>query len=461
MRVLLVVPRARLTGYGRLFSAAGEVGLGILYVAAAAEARGHQVRVALCDESAVVPVLKSFVPEVVGLSSVTATYPTALAIARTVKSFDPTIPVVMGGHHVTFTTGETLQEACVDYVVRGEGEEAFTELLDHLGRGDRLPAIRGVALRRDGRVDNERSLAEVTDLDSLPLPDQSLLGNPGRVLIIGSRGCPHHCTFCSVPGFYRKKWRKRSVDGILAELETIARKRELRRVEFRDDNLLVDPRWVEELCTGIRRRGWRFEWHCLGRTDTVARQSPLLDLMKASGCAIMGLGLESCVQEIVDGYKKGTSVEQALEVSARLREKGILQIWFAMIGSGDHFDTPQAVGRHVELLAGFPFDLLQVSLLTPFPGTVLYGELEGGQRLLHRNWELYDGMHCVYRPGGMSASALEAELARAYRRIFLGSGVKRIVHTLYSARKFVFNTVQPFKLLRLFFEAVFLRKDVV
>jgi anaerobic magnesium-protoporphyrin IX monomethyl ester cyclase len=460
MKVLLVSPKAQLLGYSKLFNAADAMGLGILYVAAAARAAGHDVRVRLCSDAEAARLVKELAPQVVGLTAMSATYPAALAVARSVKSVAPETVTVMGGHHVTFTTADTLREGCIDYVVRGEGEDAFPRLLQCLAGGDTDPSIPGVCFLRDGSVENEHSLAEVSELDNLPIPDQRLLESPGRVLVIGSRGCPHDCTFCSVPRFCRRKWRKRSVAAILDELEEIARTRRLRRVEFRDDNLLVDPRWAEELCQGILQRGFRFDWHCLGRTDTVARHPELLQLMKSSGCRIVGLGLESGLQEIIDHYEKGTSVEQAREVSARLRQHSILQVWYAMIGSGDHNDTLEQVRRNVQHLAAFPFDLLQLSLLTPFPGTRLYGELQREGRLLHRRWELYDGMHCVYRPLGMSAEQLEGELLRSYKKIFIGSGARRVLHTLYSARKFIFNTIDPLKLLRVLFESLVLRRDM-
>jgi radical SAM superfamily enzyme YgiQ (UPF0313 family) len=459
MRVLLVSPRVRLKGYGALFSETDELGLGMLYLTAATKAKGHECRAVVSDDTRIKAVIGEYVPDVVGITAITCTYPMAVAIAREVKSLHSGMPIIMGGHHVTFTVRQALAESCIDYIVRGDGEEAFPGLLASLERGDPFPSIPGVCYQRDGTINNADTFARVGNLDDLPFPDQDLLQNPGRVLVIASRGCPHRCNFCSVPAFHQRTWRRRSVRNIFDELEAAARTRKLTKVEFRDDNLAADPRWTRELCQGIRERGFRFTWHCLARTDALGNDPGLLDLMKASGCSIIGLGLESGMQEIVDSYGKGTSVQQALKVSALLRARSILQIWYSMIGSGDDHDTPFHVERNVTSLASFPFDLLQVSLLTPFPGTPLYDKLEREGRLLDRGWEYYDGMHCVYQPSGMSAEHLESELVRAYKRIFIGSGAKRLYHTLVSARSFLFHTVSLRKLIEMVFRTVVLRKD--
>jgi anaerobic magnesium-protoporphyrin IX monomethyl ester cyclase len=461
MRVLLVSPKVWLKGYSALFSETDEIGLGLLYLAAATKAQGHECRAVVSDDTRIKAVISEYVPDVIGITAITCTYPMAVAIAREVKSLHSGMPIVMGGHHVTFTVRQALAESCIDYIVRGDGEEAFPGLLANLERGDPFPSIPGVCYQRDGTIHNADTFARVGDLDGLPFPDQGLLQNPGRALVIASRGCPHRCNFCSVPAFHRRTWRRRSVLNILDELEVIARTRKLTKVEFRDDNLVADPRWTRALCLGIRERGFRFTWHCQARTDALGNDPGLLDLMKASGCSIIGLGLESGMQEIVDSYGKGTSVQQALHVSALLRERSILQIWYSMIGSGDDLDTPYHVKRNVASLASFPFDLLQVSLLTPCPGTPLYDKLEREGRLLGKGWEYYDGVHCVYQPAGMSAQHLEGELVRAYQSIFIGSGAKRLLHTLVSARGFLFHTVSLRKLIKILFKTLILRKNLL
>lgn len=288
------------------------------------------------DDTQIASALNEFVPDVVGITAITCTYPMAVAIARAAKSLRHDLPVVMGGHHVTFTVEQTLAERSI-----------------LLGSGVPPAEVAApVRAQRPRRAGGHRENPE---------PDE------GRVSRRQSRGRP-------------------------------------------------------PLDQGALRRH--------------------------SGTGVpLHLALS------------GTSVRQALEVSALLRSRSILQIWYLMIGSGDELDAPATLERNVASLASFPFDLLQVSLLTPFPGTPLYERLKREGRLLDKGWEYYDGMRCVYRPSGMSPERLEGELVRAYKRIFVGSGARRLSHTLASARSFLFHTVSFRKLIKMVFRTVILLKD--
>ncbi len=464
MKILLVAPRALLSGYSKLFLPADELNLGLLCVEAACREKGHETRTTLLSVEDVIPAVEEFRPDVVGITSVTPTYSTAIRISEQIKTWDPSVITVFGGHHVSALPEETIALESADYVVRGEGEEAFTMLLDELGRGNRAPEIEGVCYTHNGKPVHTAGKAVVEDLDSLPFMDQEILRNE-RVFIVSSRGCPFQCDFCSVGSFYERRWRKRSTGNIIRELEVNeARKHQqgkaLTWVDFRDDNLTVDRTRLEQLCSDIRQRGWKFSWHCQSRVDTLISNPGLAETLKNSGCAFMGLGLESGVQEILDAYQKGITFEQAVEAAHLLSDQRILHIWYAMLGSGSHLDTPEMLQKNIEQIASFPFDLLQISLLTPFPGTPLYDRLSGEGRLLHRNWDLYDGLHCVYRPEGISPEAMEKAFLWSYRKVFIQSGLRRIIHTLRCSRPFWGNTIDPLSLLKVVRDMIFLKKDM-
>ena len=464
MKVLLVAPHAKLTGYSRLFHQTDEINLGLLSIEAVCKQKGHETRVVLLSEENTESVIHEFQPEVVGISSLTPAYSTALRIGERIKKVDPGIITVYGGHHVSALPEETLADGVADYVVRGEGEEAFPMLLEALQRGEKTPEIEGVCYILDGQAVFTKTKAVVQDLDSLPFMNQDILNNE-RVFIISSRGCPFNCDFCSVGSFYDRQWRKRSVGSIISELEFNERKREpkgkkLTWVDFRDDNLTVDSTRLAQLCEGIKEYGWDFTWHCQSRVDTLVNNPQLLKKMTDSGCSIMGLGLESGLQEILDSYGKGITVDQSMEAAALLTSHKVLHIWYAMLGSGNHLDSPELLKKNIESIAAFPFDLLQVSLLTPFPGTPLYDRLSTEGRLLHRNWDLYDGLHCVYQPIGIDPDDMEKAFLWAYKKIFIQSGLRRIIHTIRCSKPFWGNTIDPLSLLRIARDMIVLKKDI-
>ncbi len=408
---------------------------------------GFDVQVVLTDREAVQRTLESFRPDVVGITCVTATYSIAIEILKVVKAFDESIITVMGGHHVTFTVEETLRELSVDYVIRGEGEEVFPALLKNIMRKKPYEILDGVCFRKGNRVYNKNSLALVKDINKLPFPDRSAVEHydfPG-IYILSSRGCPFKCTFCSASNLYGGVLRKRSVENVLDELEEIKGIKSNRvTVQFGDETMTVDTKWAKELCRGIIRRGLKFKWYTNSRVDSINRDLELLKLMKESGCQGLSLGLESGVQEIIDSFNKGITLEQAMGAAEKLRDISMYQQWYLMVGSGNEYDEPGYVRKSVEFMKDFPFDLVQISILTPFPGTKLYYQLEKEGRLLHKKWDYYDGLHCVYRPYGMTAEQIEEELNIAYREIYLHSGLKnflrricRFRHSMANSRNFL------------------------
>ena len=138
----------------------------------------------------------------------------------------------------------------------------------------------------------------------------------------------------------------------------------------------------------------------------------------------------------------------------------MFQQWYLMIGSGNEYDTPEYIRKSVSFMTGFPFDLVQISVLTPFPGTSLYDKLEREGRLLHKNWDLYDGMHCVYRPLGMTAEELEKELTNAYRQIYLHSGFKNFLRRIFRFKNAIANSRSFFTFLDLIIRVGIFRQDI-
>ena len=462
MNVLLLSPRERESSYHKV-SSWENVGLGLLYLSSALKEQGFTVQVTLADSEEVLEVLASFKPDVVGMTCVTSTYNNAIRILKNVKAYDNSIITVMGGHHVTFTTKETLGEPTVDYVVRGEGEEVFPALLRNIMQGKPHAMLDGVCFKKGDKAYNTDTVALVKDVSRLSFPDRKAVEryNPPNVYVLSSRGCPYQCTFCSASNLYGGVWRKRSVEDVLSELEGIQGIRDGSvTIQFGDETLTVDNRWAKQLCRGIVERGLKFKWYSNTRVDSITRDSDMLRLMQESGCQGVSLGLESGLQEIIDSYNKNITLDQAVRAAELIKRSSMFQQWYLMVGSGNEYDTPEYIRKSVSFMNDFPFDLVQISILTPFPGTHLYERLEREGRLLHKNWDLYDGMHCVYRPLGMTAEELEKELTRAYRQIYLHSGFKNFLRRIFRFKRAIANSRSFFTFLDLIIRVGIFRQDI-
>ncbi len=364
--------------------------------------------------------------DLVGITATTSTFPEALNIAQEAKKARRI--VVMGGYHVTFQDEEALQSGFVDYVVRGEGEEIFPALLDALESGTPPERVPGISFLRDGRLIRTPLLLPPQDLDALPFPARDLLplsrywmtqleGEP-LVNVVTSRGCPFACTFCASSRFSGRRWRARSPENILRELEILYFDYGFRAVAFVDDNFTLQPERVECLCEEIGRKKLRLKWWCFSRADTIVRYESLVKKMAKAGLRMVYLGLESAEKAILEDYGKQLTAEVARKAVEILRKYGV-KSWGSFILGGLR-ETRATVQKTIEFARKIRPDIVQFSLLTPFPGTALFEELKRERRILHFSWSLFDGAHPVVHLDALKPQELRGLLLRAYFEVYRG-----------------------------------------
>ena len=240
--------------------------------------------------------------DMVCISSITATANRAFQIAEKFKKLG--VPVVLGGPHTTFLPDESMQHA--DYVVRGEGEETLVELLDCLNANKPLDSIRGLSFRNtDNAIVHNPDRELIQDLNTAPIPDFSLVykWNSNTVPIATSRGCPFGCKFCSVIPMFGRKYRFKSIERVIEEIQASAPKNK-GHVFFIDDNFAANKSRTKELLRTIIDLNIKFEWSAQVRTD-IAKDPELIRLMKKAGCFAVFIGFESINPQTLDLYNKG------------------------------------------------------------------------------------------------------------------------------------------------------------
>lgn len=348
--------------------------------------------------------------DLVGISTTTSTAPEAYRIARRVR--EAGIPVVVGGSHVTFVPDEALQHA--DFCVRGEGEHTFPELIDALESGSGLDSIKGLSYRVGDEIRHNADRGRVSDLDSLPFPDLSLIkGNEkiGICPVLTSRGCPYDCSFCSVTGMFGRACRYRSPESVVEELLTLEQK----MIFFYDDNFAADPRRTKTLLELMMSKGLTKPWSAQIRADAV-HDRELIKLFQKSKCWVVYVGFESASEATLKEYNKHETVEEMAEAVRVLHEHGILVHGMFVLGAES--DTKQSIRQTADFAMRHQIDTVQFMALTPLPGTAYYHELAQQDRLLTRDWQLYDGHHVVYQPHEMSPYELQREAFRAMKRFY-------------------------------------------
>jgi len=332
----------------------------------------------------------------------------------------------MGGYHVTFMDSDALSNGVVDYIVRGEGEEIFANLLNALEKGEEVENIDGISYLKNGVYIRNKDAPPPQNLDKLPLPSRELLpldkynttvNGYKAANMVTSRGCPFNCYFCSSSRFGGLKWRARSPKSIVHEIEYLYNKFDYRAFEMLDDNFTLNPKRVFEFSDEVIRRKLKIIWWCFSRADTIVKNEDMVKKMAEAGLYRVFLGLESGSENVLNDYNKNISLNEQKEAIKILKKYGVLVHGSFIIGDVD--ETEKMIMNTVNWAKRLNPALVQFSVLTPFPGTKLYEDMEKEGRLLHHNWKEYDALHPTIKLKYITNEKLKKIYIKSYRNFYL------------------------------------------
>src|SRR3990170_2391366 len=316
-RVVLINPPLPESGYRHQ----PYLPIGLAYLAAVLEKNGHEIDVIDCpalkmDHEKLKTKIASLEPEMVGITSMTQTIKSVLLSSRVAKEACPDATVVLGGPHATFMDEQILnEEAAVDIIVRGEGEQTLLELAHNLSDSRSLRTVNGIAFRSNEQTVRTPNRSFIQKLDELPRPAYKHFSLEkyrlfGRAIfpVITSRGCPFRCSFCVTSRMFGKEFRTRSPKKVVDELEWLRTVHGADAFTFYDDTLTFDRNRLFEICEEIKIREIGIPWDCQTRVDQVSEE--LLTKMRQANCEQVFFGVESGCQKILDAVKKRTSIEQ-------------------------------------------------------------------------------------------------------------------------------------------------------
>lgn len=363
--------------------------------------------------------------EVVGVSSQTESFPNALKIADKIKSINENVKVVFGGPHPSLKPKEALSNENVDYVVMGEGEKTFVELIDQLSGEDDVDAsdVNGVALKKNGvfLINDNR---DPVDLDNLLRPARELFplrfyDQPWTVLT-SRGGCPFECPFCSAPKIWENEKRYRNPKDILDEIEFLVQNKNARFVFLVDDTLTINKQWTQNLLRKLEQSEFDFNWGCSTRIDQVDKN--LLRKMNEANCVSIQFGMETGSQELLNSIKGGIDKDEALEKVKLAEDIGIdTACTFMFPHPNDTVETLKETKEFMNNISEAGSKVL-LSCTSPFPGTE-YRERanEFGIDILTNDWNKYDAKHIVFETENFSKQELEELLNELVNEVGLKS----------------------------------------
>jgi len=405
MRILLIEPPfERLMGFYRDYYP-----IGLAYLAAVLEKAGHSVKVYDAEHSPKAvylsyrtrasrydsflqaiktpahpiwqearEVIREFQPELVGISMMTPKYSPALKMAEFAKEWQRSLPVVMGGPHPTIRPDEVLENPNVDFVIRGEGEEALRDLACAIERAeDNYAQIDNLSFKRRETIIHNPLRPLIDCLDDIPSPARHLLHNAHTYtsedmgLMMTSRGCPFKCTYCSTRSTWGRKVRFRTVENVIKEMKKVIDLYKTRQITFEDDSFTLDRKRVLELSDRLIEERLNANWSAITRIDLLDEE--LLLRMKKAGCNYIRVGVESGSDKVLKAIKKGITSEQ-IRTGARLLNRHRVY-WSAYFMIGLPMEDEEDIMASLRLMKEINPSYCTLSIYTPYPGTELFEDL--------------------------------------------------------------------------------------
>jgi radical SAM superfamily enzyme YgiQ (UPF0313 family) len=394
--------------------------LGSVLLATIMRAKGYDVRVYIEDIQPI-DMKEALTADLVAVSAITSTAPQSYKLADAVRAAGAV--VVMGGTHTSFMPEEGMQHA--DFVVRGEGEFAFQELVDAIQRGEGLEQIQNLTYRTEGgQIASNPERPKIPNLDVNPIPDYRLIEGwkPGGVVSIAtSRGCPFSCTFCSVPGMYGHAFRTHSIDRVLEELNV---HKGSMYTFFADDIFTANKKRVKELLRQMIARDLTPQWGAQVRTETVD-DPELLQMMRDSNCFNVYVGFESINPRTLKLFQKKQDLAKIERAIERFHDNKIRIHGMFVVGSDE--DDLETIDATAEFALKHDIDSVQFMILTPIPGSPDWDSLyaKGDKYVINRNWTFYDGHHAVHQPRRMSPWELQVAAIGAMEKFYSWRGIAK------------------------------------
>ncbi|MEK6916994.1 MAG: radical SAM protein [Nanoarchaeota archaeon] len=424
--------------------------LGIAQLSAVLKKQGHETKaVDLRVEKELTNVIKQFRSDIISVSGYFSSIASLQKLCGFIKSkFDT--PIVLGGihpslHPVTiFDTDESvdyLLDDNLDFVITGEGEVVFPELLNRLKKKD-FKKIKGLYFRNKNKWIKNKERPLVDNLDELPFPDFSLfdikkyIPHPKHykrtpaIPMSTSRGCTWgRCTFCwqsDLKGYYRKQSPKR----VVAEIKHAVKEHGIREIRFWDDTFLHKHSWIKEFCDLMIKKKLDVIWSCHERVSVVTPE--ILNKMAKAGCWQILYGIESGHKDLLKSVDKGITLEQAKNAIKWTQEAGIEARASFILGLPN--ETPEMTDETIRFAKELDADVTQFCLMTPYPGTKMHDDVKKSEKL-NKNLFNYTENQPVYIPKGYkNFKELEKKYKDAYKTIYLNP--RYFVKTLKKIKSF-------------------------
>jgi len=327
-------------------------------------------------------------PDVIGFTSFTLEFHNVLKMADIAKQLNHNIKVVVGGPHPS-NSPESINNSQIDFIFRGEAEEAFPRFISELSKKKpNFRKIPNLGWKKGKSIMNP--VKTIENLDKLPFPDFDLMNfkeYPKLYLakefpcapILTSRGCPFSCTFCAGWNISGKKFRARTPGNIVKEIKILKLKYEIKEFQIWDDNFTLDKQRANKFCEILIKENLNLKWWCPNGVRLETLDKELLVKMKEAGCYAMAFGIESGSEKIQKDMKKNIDFNQLREIVSFAHKIGMRTQGFFIIGYPT--ETREDILKTISLAKSLPLDRASIFLFQPLPGSEIYEQLKKDRKI--------------------------------------------------------------------------------
>jgi len=434
MKIMLIIPPSSMKQRYGEFEAVGSLylPLGLACIGAIGKAANHQVKVI---DSEILQYsyddirreIIEFSPDLVGMSTFMSTIDYCYRIAGIAKEVNQKIKVVMGGSHATTHPQEAIGNPDVNFVVVGEGELVFKNLVKSIDEESDCSRVNGLVWKNNGTITINKKQDLIENLDEIPFPARELfpmdryhssaqLRGRRTLHLVTARGCPFRCSFCSSPLSFGRTIRYHSAERVIQEVKILIDEYKMDGMQFYDDVFTINRERVLAICDLLQKVNIKVPWSCFARVDRVDQE--LLRRMKEAGCYQIFYGIETGIPRLLDLIKKDFDIEEIKECFKLTREAGI-EIHASLL-LGLPTETVEESYQTFNFIIDLDPDYVQWEKYNPIPGTELYQLALKSGRLLTTDRTKFDcWSSLVYVPAGREAQEIIKTEKRFYRKFYL------------------------------------------
>lgn len=429
---ILLVKVSNPTIYNRLLT----FPLGLMYIAGYLRAKRNDTDIKIFDMrlysadglETLKSILNEYKPDITGISAITIEEDSMKTIARMVKRYNKSCLVIAGGPHPSAFSEEVLADNNVDFIVRGEGEETFYELVNVIIDGGDKHKVKGVGFTEDGHFVFTENREVIKNLDSIPIPawdyvepesyfQRTSMSNYGirrYANLFTSRSCPYKCIYCH--NIFGKGFRGRSPGNVIEEIKYLKTTHNIEEVEVIDDVFNFDKKRAIEIFQLSRKENFGLKYSFPNGLRGDRLDGELLEVMKSAGTVMVTIAVESASERIQKLIKKHLNLEKTLRVIEDSNRLGILTRGFFMLGFPD--ETEDEIIKTINYACSSLLHVAMFYITIPFKGTGLYELIK--DKINHNDYlpSDYEYVASRFNLSRVPSGKLRRMQVTAYRRFY-------------------------------------------